>query len=289
MIKSSKPSRVLASAGATFALALAGIHPAQAAVLFTDNFNIADTNSLDGSDQIGRHTGLLASDVLLRSGGVQQTIIGGQLNVKTADPSGRVRFQPSSLAANTLFDFASGASGTSILADGGMRVEFDWTPDNNTNANSWLSLSVGYTGFDTNFNSVRVNQANNDFGIIFRNNGAADAFDNGAGAGNYTFNVSGGAVQRHATVDFLFGSFADGSAVTVNSYVDGVLIGTNNITWDGNGGSLFVEFGNFGTIKTMDNISISTAAAVPEPASFATLAGLAGLAFSGLRRRRAAA
>jgi hypothetical protein len=46
---------------------------------FTDNFNATITNSLDGSVQNGRHTDLVANDVLVRSGRTQMAIANNQL------------------------------------------------------------------------------------------------------------------------------------------------------------------------------------------------------------------
>jgi hypothetical protein len=250
-----------------------------ASVIYTDNFNIADTSSLDGSDQTGRHSGTAANDILVRSGGVQMTITSGSLDFKTADPAGRVRFQPTSLPANTLYNFAAGTTGSSIIADGGFRFEFDWTPDNTTNNDGWISLSAGYSSFDA---TVRVNQAATDFGILFRNTGGVNYFDGGSGFTGTSFDVSGGAFTRHATIDFLFGSFADGSNVTANAYVDSLLVSSHNFTWDGNGGALHLELGNLGSQKSLDNLSITT---IPEPATTG-LAVFAGC-FACFRRRRA--
>lgn len=248
-----------------------------ATVLFSDNFDVADTASLDGSDQTGRHSGIAANDILTRSGGVQMSIASGQLVLKTADPAGRVRFQPSGLPANTLFDFASAGVGSTILLEGGMRFEFDWTPDNNTNNDGWVSFSAGYATFDT---TVRVNEGATDYGILFRNTGGVNYFDNGSAFTGTSFDVSGGAFTRHATIDLLFGSFADGSNVTANAYVDSTLVSSHNFTWDGNSGALYLELGNLGSQKTLDNLVIS---AIPEPAS-SGLAAIAGLLV--LRRRR---
>lgn len=268
-------------AGFAAAIALsAALQSATAStLLYSDNFNVPDTNSLDGSDQTGRHSGLLANDILLRSGGVQQEIAGNQLTFKTADPTGRVRFQPTSLPANTLYDFAAGTSGTAILSAGGFQVDFDWTPDNNT-APAWLSFSLGYTSFDE---TIRINQSQTDFGILFRNNGETVLFDNGAGTSGSNFDVSGGAYQRHATLTFAFGSFADGANVAANAYVDNVLVGTSNFTWDNNAGALYLELGNIESVKQLDNVSIST---VPEPTSLALVA-LAGVSVLVRRRSKA--
>lgn len=248
-------------------------------VIYTDNFNIDDTTSLDDSNQTGRHSGTAAGDILLRSGGVQMTITGGSLGFKTADPAGRVRFQPTSLPVNTLYNFAAGVTGSSILADGGFRFEFDWTPDNTTNNDGWVSLSAGYTSFDT---TVRVNQTATDYGILFRNTGGVNYFDNGSASTGTSFDVSGGAFTRHASIDFYFGSFADGSNVTANAYVDSTLVSSHNFTWDGNSGALYLELGNLGSQKSLDNLSIST---IPEP-SAPGLAALAGVLAVGRRRRR---
>jgi PEP-CTERM motif len=252
---------------------------APAAVVFTDNFDIADTGSLDGSDQTGRHTGLLAGDVVLRSGGVQQTITGGQLNILTP-PFGRVRFQSApALPGNALWDFASGPAGAQILADGGFRFEFDWTPANNTTTD-WVSYQLGFNYFDT---PVGVNQPSTDFGIIFRNNGEIGTFDNSAGTTSGAFDVSA-VVQRHALIDFAFSSFADGSLVTASVFVDNVSVGAPLIfDWNGNSGVINMEMAANDNPKRVDNVSITT---VPEPTSLA-LIGLAGLAFAGRRRRQA--
>lgn len=231
-----------------------------AADIFTDNFNVADTNSLDGSDQTGRHTGLVANDVLLRSGGIQMAIAGNQLTFKdsgalvTFPRTGNIRFQPVALPENTQYDFAAGTSGTAMLGAGGFRFEFDWTPNDNSTGD-WISLSAGYTEFEV---FLRVNDFTTDFGVLFRNSGGSQFFDNGEGTDGESFDVSDGPVQHHARVDFIFSSFADGSAVTATAYVDDVLLGSRNFTWDSNSGVLYLELGNIDSVKQLDNVSIST-------------------------------
>jgi hypothetical protein len=248
------PKLPFISPAALAAAALISAVSASAEILFTDNFNVADTSSLDGSDQTGRHTGLVANDVLVRSGGAQMAIADNQVVFTNGFPvTGIVRLQPVALPPDTHYDFAAGTSGTAIGGAGGFRFEFDWTPSDNTSDN-WISFSAGYTSFEE---TVRVNHPETDFGVLLRNNGGSAFFDNGADTAGSDFNVSGGTVQHHARVDFSFSSFADGSTVTATTYVDNVLLDTRNFTWDSNSGVLHMELGNITATKLLDNISIS--------------------------------
>ena len=254
---------------------------APASVLFTDNFDIADTGSLDGSDQTGRHTGLIANDIVLRSGGIQHTISGGQLNV-LAPGLGRVRFQSAAaLPGNALYDFGSGAGAAQMLADGGFRVEFDWTPVNNTSTD-WICVNLGYNYFDT---GVGVNQPSTDFGMLFRNNGGTQIFDNSVVVGTPSY-AAPTVATHHALIDFAFSSFADGSLITATPSVDGIAAGAPVIfDWNGNAGVISLELGANDGTKRLDNLSISTVS-VPEPTSLALL-GLVGFAAASRPRRSA--
>ncbi|HZL79579.1 MAG TPA: hypothetical protein VFC17_12070 [Candidatus Limnocylindrales bacterium] len=189
-------------------------------VIYTDNFNIPDTASLDGSDQTGRHTGLLATNIVGRSGGIQNAITNGALVLlRTSGGSdGRMRF---TAATNTSgrWDWASGSAGAAITAAGGMRIDFDWTAIDNGSAD-WISYSVGITP-NTDV-ATRVANAGTDSGILFRNNGGAQVFQNGTGGATSTFDTT--SLSHHVELDYAFSSFADGSPVALKAYVDGVLI-----------------------------------------------------------------
>lgn len=263
---------------ASLALVVIGLTTALSAgaPLFSDNFNIPDTASLDGSDQTGRRTGLLANDVVSRSGGIQHSITGGQLDFLVAGGAdGRVRFHNAN-DLNVLWDFASGPAGTQILVDGGFRMEFDWTPTDNT-VDNWVSYTVGNNGLDA---AIRVAALTTDFGILFRNDGRTQIFDNSVAVTGPNFDVS--LVRpHHAALDFSFSSFADGSNVSVIGSVDGVVLGPAwTFQWDGNTGVINMELGNLAQGTRLDNISLIS---VPEPTVPAIL-GFAG--FAAVRRRR---
>jgi Divergent InlB B-repeat domain len=146
-----------------------------------------------------------------------------------------------------------------MLGAGRFRFEFDWTPSNTTGGD-WISLSAGFTSGEE---AMRVAHPETDFGILLRNNGGSQFFGNGTETVGNNFDVSGGAVQRHARVDFTLASFADRSAVMATACVDNVLVGSRNFIWDGNNGVLYLELGNIDTVKQLDNISISTRIEVP--------------------------
>lgn len=256
------PFRIALTA-ASLSLGMLPLHAGP--VIISDNFNAPDTTNLDNSDQTGRRAGLLADSVQLRSSRIQSGILSNKLNLlkHATSGDGRIRFHDAANVANW-WDFASGDAGALIASDGGLRVEFDWTPPDNTSAN-WISFAVGFPPVATTAEpAIRINHAETDFGILLRDNGAIQCFDNSVDATGTpipTFNVSTVAT-RHVVLDYGFTSFADGSNVTLSVSVDGVKLRATPYTfqWANNNGVLYMELGNYVAGTSFDNFAISTLA-----------------------------
>ncbi len=230
-----------------FLLALSPV-ALHATEILSDNFNAPDTTNFDGSDQTLRRSGILGPSVQLRSSLVQHAISGNQLRLLRAASEGRIRFHDAANLANW-WDFASGEAGTTILAEGGFKIEFDWTPINATDAN-WVEVSVGI-GTVAQVGSepaTRVNHAQTDLGILFRHNGASQFFDNGSAVTGGTSPAITG--KRRVSITYAFNSFANGTTVTANAFVGPAdstpptqVVTNRAFTWDNNNGQLFIEFG----------------------------------------------
>jgi hypothetical protein len=244
----------------SFALAVLACTPPPAfagTVLFTDNFNAPDISNFDNSSLTGRRGGLLGSALQLRSALVQHSISGNQLKfaLETGGGEGRIRFQDSA-NLSVWHDFAAGVAAATILYEGGLRVEFDWKPVNNTDPN-WVEVSIGIDGQAIPEPAYRVTAPGTDFGILFRHNGGSQYFRNGTGVGGLTFSAT--AAARHVKIDYAFTSFADGATVVASATVDGLAAATNQVfQWHGNGGKILLEFGSQVGNELIDNLSVRT-------------------------------
>ncbi|HZL79080.1 MAG TPA: PEP-CTERM sorting domain-containing protein [Candidatus Limnocylindrales bacterium] len=71
--------------------------------------------------------------------------------------------------------------------------------------------------------------------------------------------------------------------MNLNAYVDGGLTDTQTFNWNGNSGFLTQEMASVGNGNRIDNYTIST---VPEPATWAIMAGGFGMLLAARRFRR---
>ncbi len=267
-----------------FALAstlLLGAAGARAALLFSDSFDRPDTANIDAisPNQDSTQSGTLASAIELRSARVLQTITNQALSMmRNSSGAGRVRFHDQTNVASRL-DFSQGNVGAEILAAGGFQVSFDWTPDNPATAD-WVAFEVGMPSATSGEPTIRVNHAETDFGILFRNNGSEiQVFDNGVAT-----TLANPFTPGTVVVDFLFASFADGESVTANASVGGTpVLSGYGFTWSNGLAGIHMEVESLRTGTRVDNLALST---IPEPGVLA-LAGI-GLVVTSLavRRRR---
>ncbi len=264
----------------TLAVAVVPGLSASGALLFSDNFNTADNGSFDAASTAGRLSGTAAGETSLRSWGTQQAINTNQLLLPTTN-SGGVRFEntlndPGTTGAADRYDWAAGSAAGAITSAGGFIVAFDWVPADNVSDN-WVSFQVGTINGD----SGNLANGQTDYGILFRNNGLTERFDNGLnlGAGG-SFAATAGGVLRQVQITYNFNSFADGTSVTAVSKVNGLQVASDSFTLDNNAGQFRMELGSIAANGRIDNLTISS---IPEPSAIA-LAGLAAL--GGIRRRR---
>ena len=218
-------------------------------ILFQDSFDTADGTNFDASDISGRISGTLDGEVVLRSFGAQQQISGNQLLLPTGTNGVRFEYNDGTFGADNRFNWAAGDTGAAILEAGGFTVSFDATHTGNATAD-WVSFQVGTVNADNG------NLTDDDYGILFRQNGNTERFDNSVnlGAGG-TFPAT--LAQRKIEIQYSFSSFDDGTDVTATSFVDGVQVASDTFQWDSNGGEMRMELGHNDPNVLIDNVTIS--------------------------------
>jgi hypothetical protein len=242
---------------------------ADAAILFKDNFDVADSGSFDAADLTGRRSGPVGSETNLQSFGAQQSIVGGNLELKGA---GGVRFG----GETARYNWAGATTGADILAAGGFQVTFDWT--HIAGSPEWVALKVGTPNGDSNVNAASVDHAM----LIRQNENIAgqwtERWDNGvATGGTISYSPIPNLNTYPVVLTYSFNSFADGSPVNLSAVVNGIEVANDNFTWDGNGGALHFELAS-GVQQLVDNFTVSTRPdVIPEPSTIVllTLAGTA--------------
>ena len=225
------------------------------ATIYTDNFNVANTTNFDTSSQSGRHSGLLANNVVPQSGGAEPQIQNHLLLLSGLPGSydTRIHFDPSTnYSGSYRWDWSSGTAGSTITAAGGMVVSFNWIPADST-AN-WVSYSVGISpNSDTSF---RVVQASTDSGILLRNNGGFQAFNQGTLGANVNSGAFPVLATNVVTLYYYFNSWAPGSAVTLSACVNGNHIFTQSFTWTQAGGVQNMELASYAANTRIGNFAV---------------------------------
>ena len=249
-------------------------------LLFSDNFNTANTTNFNAAPLDGRLSGILANDAVYSSVRTQQEIFNNQLRTNITAGNGGLRLDNPSRGPNNRYDLAAGA-GTQILAAGGFTVSFEWTPQDNTST-TWVAWFMGTDmGAST---PTPFADPDNDYGILFRNNGDTRRFELGSaiGDGGTFATTGGGATTYFVTIDYAFTSFANGTNVTATSYVDGVQVANDVFQWS-HDGSVYMEFATNAAGNLIDNMAIFT---IPEPSAMALIMTSSIGVIVYIRRRR---
>lgn len=220
-------------------------------LIWSDNFNVPDSGSFDAASLTGRRAGLFPNDAVFRSANIQHQLISQQLRLLGG--SGRVRFQVP--PAGISYNWAAGSAGAQILSGGGVRVEFDYLPTNNTSAN-WLSFSTGFPSSNLlgEPGGFRLNNVNTDFGFLLRNNGGTQYFKNGGATNGPNFTAT--TTSRHVVVTYGFTGLADLDNFTVAVSVDGVPVFSDSHSWSNNSGQLLFELGANEGGTLVDNFQV---------------------------------
>ena len=206
-------------------------------LIWSDNFDVADSGSFDAASLDGRFGGQFPEDLVGRSSRVQQQILAMQLRMG----GGRVRFEvPPGGDPIQNYDFATGSAGAEILSGGGLRVEFDYLPTDGT-SDTWIAFSIGFPSFQQvpEPGGFRLNEGNTDFGFLLRNNGGSQFFKNGVGADGGSFTATTG--SRHVVIEYGFTGLADFDTFTTVVSVDGTEVINESYSWSNNSGQLMIE------------------------------------------------
>ena len=103
---------------------------------------------------------------------------------------------------------------------------------------------------------IRVNHPQTVYGILFRDDGGTQRFDNGSSPGNGS--AAPTTSPRHIVIEYAFTSFADGASVLATTTVNGTPIASDTFTWDGNSGMIFMQLETVEQGHLIDNFTVST-------------------------------
>ncbi|MDD4890681.1 MAG: PEP-CTERM sorting domain-containing protein [Phycisphaerae bacterium] len=274
---------VMALAAGVFCLLSVG-RPAQADLLFKDTFDGLHTYSNGWTDRNynlsvdldHRQSGSLVTSPTYMpysstGGPAVLTWLGNQGGTYAPSGSGNGSlYSQGDFRASPNHNFTSSTD----LAGNGFVVQFDM-----------IQSAGGWTGFYFGAQNGWVTHGG--FGVIFRDDQQVLVF----GASGSASNLNTTAAYRTIRAEVSLSSSnwasagAAGAAKTIRLYGDGTLLGTLSTTnaWASN----YVTLENASTTAFFDNVSVSSMATTPEPATMAFLAtGGLSMIGAGLRRRR---
>ncbi len=283
------------------------VHPADAAVLFADNFDTsAQSDDVNFQYSGGRQSGTVGNlQYRQGNGSLFGTITGTIANEGSEGFKTQIG---NSGAPGTLFlagnSFTIGSASPEYNFDvdpgagGYLSISFSLDPIiGDTTSGDWGAITIG-AGDNASFGSAGsgargqgiLSTAPN-FGVLFESDGGFQAFDGGTGVGSGTYTgTPGGMIDFELRItgltdgnpwdgvnDSLIEVFANGAGSPFYSFTKTGGYLDNFITLEAFGSS-----GGF-SISTFDNLEIAT---VPEPGSASLILG-AAILFARRRRRRA--
>ena len=256
-------------------------------VILADDFNTASTGLND--DLGSRQSGLAATTTYTAGSVGTASIVSNTLNFDN-DTSGGA----SSLTVSPDLDLAAGAVGGLIADSNGFILDFDVNPVANGNDtgsnNDWFAVSFGHSAASRNSTGdTTITSGAADFGILFRDSGLFEIFDNGANHAptDKVFDVNPNAGETYNIRLVVDTAAAAAGTGVVRVFVNGIAIDlTNDITslgysftWDA-GGTNYIALESRSGDAVFDNLLI---AAIPTPAALP--AGLMMFGLIALRRR----
>jgi hypothetical protein len=243
-----------------FAGLIAGCVSANATVIYSDNYNVANTN-LDAASLSGRTNGIDAYGVLPKSTTIVQQIKNNQLQLipgggdQTGD-SACMRFNTITNSAK-LWDWSNNTGGAAITNAGGMTVTFNWTAGN-TNSTDWLFFAAGADSNDVygiNY-KLLITSTNTASGIVIANNGQVQTYSGGVLYSSGAFIPT--TTNHVVKLDYEFTSWAIGAPVNVSVIVDSNYVASGTFTWAHNLGGQFFNLGTYQETNYVDNFTVTT-------------------------------
>ena len=303
----------LLRASALFASLALSAHAQTTTVLFADTFaTTGQSDDVNSQYTAGRQSGALGNLQYRQGNGSFGTTITGTV-ANEASTGYKTQIGNASgpgtlwlVGGQPAVSFGGVSPEHNFTENGGVGgyLSISFTLDPNVGAAgttaSWGAITLGsadHASFGASGSGARgqsINTSAAHFGFLFRDNGAFQAFDGGTTlVSNGTYDATPTVGTTHSVelriTGLVDGNPWDGSGdARIDVYADGSIAYTytktggytsNFITLQGEGDP------NSLIISQFDNFQIATVSAVPEPSSFALLAGGAMMLAVGFRRR----